>query len=348
MPHLFSVGVISDVQYADAPDGTDHRGEQPRCYRGALDQLRRAVDYFNRQRAPDGSALTFVAQLGDLIDGQSASTGQSAAALDAVLAHIRRSSVAFVNLIGNHELYNFDREQCAALLGTRPEGRTREFYALAPATTVRVLVLDAFQQSVIGWPVEEPRRQAAVALLRAKHPNGFDPNMWTSGLEGEEKRFSPLNGALGEEQLDWLGKQLDMCQAARMKGVVLSHVVLHPAACHGKTMAWDYDRALEAFRRHTCVAAVLCGHEHKGGYAYDAASHTHHVTFRSPLNKGNNGAAFGLVSFFDDHIEVRGGGPSLDDLVPLDKISAGADANATARIVVDSTGGGEMLVLPLG
>ena len=54
------------------------------------------------------------------------------------------------------------------------------------------------------------------------------------------------------------------------------------------------------------------------------------------------------MSFFDDHIEVRGGGPSLDDLVPLDKISAGADANATARIVVDSTGGGEMLVLPLG
>jgi hypothetical protein len=75
-----------------------------------------------------------------------------------------------------------------------------------------------------------------------------------------------------------------------------------------------------------------------------AASHTHHVTFRSPLNKGTNGAAFGLVSFFDDHIEVRGGGP-LDDLVPLEKVSAGADASATARIVTDSTGVGEMLVL---
>lgn len=36
---------------------------------------------------------------------------------------------------------------------------------------------------------------------------------------------------------------------------------------------------------------------------------------RSPLNKGADGRAFGLVSAFDDHLELRG--PALADLVPV-------------------------------
>jgi hypothetical protein len=36
---------------------------------------------------------------------------------------------------------------------------------------------------------------------------------------------------------------------------------------------------------------------------------------RSPLNKGADGRAFGLVNAFDDHLELRG--PALADLVPV-------------------------------
>lgn len=41
----------------------------------------------------------------------------------------------------------------------------------------------------------------------------------------------------------------------------------------------------------------------------------HHITLRSPLNKGQNGRAFGLVNAFDDHLELRG--PKLEDVVPV-------------------------------
>lgn len=232
--HLFSIGVIADVQYADADDGYDHRGTSLRCYRGALTVLDRAVGWFDAFRS--GSAgLAFVAQLGDLLDGQNARAGTSATALQKLIAIINRSQVPFINLVGNHELYNFDRELLALRLGTRPEGRTREFYATSPVPGVLVLILDAFQEAVIGWPAEEPRRQVAVTRLRSKQSN-FDPDDWFKGLEGDERRFTPVNGAFGDEQLGWLERQLKAAVAAQQRVIILSHVVLHPRACKGTTM----------------------------------------------------------------------------------------------------------------
>jgi len=102
MAALFAFGAIADVQYADADDGYDRSGKQPRCFRGALDVLSRAVDWFAAYHAQGGGVqLSFVAQLGDIVDGQSAQSGKSTEALQAVMAHIRRSPIPFVNLVGN-------------------------------------------------------------------------------------------------------------------------------------------------------------------------------------------------------------------------------------------------------
>jgi len=154
-----SFGLISDVQYADIDNALDPNGRMQRHYRGALDVLTRAVAHFSSHSPP----LAFVAQLGDLIDGKNAEAGTSEAALAAVLAVIDRSTTPFINLIGNHDLYNFNRDYLAAKLGTRQPNRPVEFYAFAPAPGWRVLVLDPFQEAVIGWPQEEPRRQHAVS-----------------------------------------------------------------------------------------------------------------------------------------------------------------------------------------
>ena len=78
--------------------------------------------------------------------------------------------------------------------------------------------------------------------------------------------------------------------------IILSHVVIHPEACHGTTMSWDCDEAMRAIgARPGVVAAVICGHEHKGGYVRDQQSRTHHVTLCSPLNEGASGSAFGCM-----------------------------------------------------
>lgn len=339
----FSFGLISDVQYADAKDGLDKKGKMMRHYRGALDVLSRAIEHFNSFTAPP---IGFVAQLGDLIDAQNAPNA-SEAAISAVLATIGRSQAPFMNLVGNHELYNFDRATLAARLGTRPAGRAVEFYATAPAAGWRVVVLDAFQEAVIGWPPTEPRRQRAVEFLRAKRkecgrPDDADVDDWLAGLEGDNRRYVPYNGAFGARQLTWLRGQLSGAAESGDRVIILSHVVLHPRACCGTTMAWDCEEALAAIASSPAgtVAAVLCGHEHRGGFHLDHDSGTHHLTVASPLNEGADGSAFGVVVAYSDRLEVHA--PRLTSLLATKDLEA-------ARAVGGGSGteDGDVLTLPL-
>ena len=59
---LFSFGVISDVQYADIPDGHSAKGV-PRFYRNSLTALAAAVDSWR------DAGVHFCMHLGDIIDG---------------------------------------------------------------------------------------------------------------------------------------------------------------------------------------------------------------------------------------------------------------------------------------
>jgi hypothetical protein len=78
-------------------------------------------------------------------------------------------------------------------------------------------------------------------------------------------------------------------------------------------MLFDYDKALSAIDSFRCVVAVLCGHYHRGGYFCDEKG-VHHLTFSSPLNEGTDGAAFGLIAFANDRLEIHG--PELTSLLP--------------------------------
>ena len=337
----FSFGLISDVQYADVADALDKNGKMMRHYRGALDVLIRAVEHFNCFSSPP---LSFVAQLGDIIDGKNAQANTSEAALNIVLNVIGQSRVPFVNLIGNHEIYNFDRDTLAKRLGTRPAGRPVEFYATAPVAGWRVFVLDAFQEAVVGWPPTEPRRQKAVEFLRAKRtecgrPDDADPSDWFAGLTGEDRRFCPYNGAFGARQLEWLRGQLRGAAEAGDRVIIMSHVVLHPKACGGTTMAWDYEEALAAIAEHPgTVGIVLCGHEHKGGFHSDPATGTHHLTVASPLNEGADGSAFGVAVAYSDRLELHA--PRLASVLRAEDLEA-------ARALDGGSGTENVLTLPL-
>ena len=110
---LFSFGVIADVQWADADDGSNYDKTVVRRYRGAFRTLGRAVDWWNLLVEPP----TFIAQLGDIIDGVNVQLGQSERALELSLAALRQAPCPAVSIIGNHELYNFDRAQLARQSG---------------------------------------------------------------------------------------------------------------------------------------------------------------------------------------------------------------------------------------
>ena len=76
MSPLFSFGVIADIQYADIEDAMNFSKTEHRGYRNALQEAKRAVEYWKQLSPPP----VFIAQLGDLIDGQNSGTyGQGTA-----------------------------------------------------------------------------------------------------------------------------------------------------------------------------------------------------------------------------------------------------------------------------
>ena len=313
----FTFGLIADVQWADDEDGYNYDRTVARRYRGAFRNLVRAVDWWLELAEPPN----FIAQLGDLIDGINVKLEQSESSLAAALAELRRAPCPAVNIVGNHELYNFDRASLAEASWLRHGDK--EFYSFQPAAGWRMVVLDPYQMSLIGHSPEDPRRLESVELIKRRNP-GVDPSGvggdWFKHVSGHDKRFVPYNGGLGREQLAWLRAELADASAAGERVVILCHVILHPKGCGGSTMVWDYPEALDAIRQTDCVAAVLCGHDHFGQYHMDRQG-VHHCTFCSPLNKGDEGSAFGLVRVFDDAIEVCG--PRVDDLLPTERKTNG-------------------------
>ena len=201
--------------------------------------LRAAVDWWNALIAAGVPELdlNFVADLGDLIDGQNAHLDASHAAMGAALSELRRCAAPLlVHSLGNHELYNFERGKLPP--SYRPvEGGDGFFGALRPAPGYRVIMLDGYAEGTLGWPAHDPRADAAHKLLARHNPNldrdasgSSRASGWFDGLDGPRRRWVPYNGALGKAQRARLAAELNSASAEGEIVVILSHVVLHPKA----------------------------------------------------------------------------------------------------------------------
>lgn len=302
---LFAFGIIADVQYADCDDGANFDQSVKRYYRKSLDILKEAVDFWNQE--PN---LVFIAQLGDLLDGVNRRLGISEASLDDCLQEFDRCTCKRVyHLIGNHDLYNFDRDTLHRRLGTSPGGRS--YYSFSPHRGWRFVVLDPYDISTIE-PIHPSGVDVARELLRSNNPNDIDtPGVdWMAGLSGTDRRFVPFNGALGDEQLRWLETELAAADAAADRVVVLTHIPLHPGAGKPSCLAWNHDAVLEQLAAARGVVAVLAGHDHEGGFAAagGGGGGVHHLTLASPLECAPGEVAYGAVDVYADRLVVRGRG----------------------------------------
>merc|ERR1740121_1121049 len=149
-------------------------------------------------------------------------------------------------------------------------------------------------------------------MCQARNPNDILRGNFARGMpEGPPRRWLPFNGALGAEQLRWLREALRRSHEDGEQVLVLSHVVLHPAATKSTdcvTLLWNYEEVLDLLRRHPPVA-VLCGHAHSGAHAVDEASGTHHPTLASPLEVAPGGDASAIAEAMPDgSLRIRGRG----------------------------------------
>lgn len=296
---LFSFGVITDVQYADIPDGASFLGS-PRFYRHALEVLNRAVANWNGL-----GRVKFVMHFGDLVDGLSKE--DSHVAFEKVLAGFNAFHGGSVyHMIGNHCLYNLPRVELNKLFKIPPSSDERSYYEFSPYPGFRFVVLDGYDISVLGWPEEHPNAQMAIRLLDRINPNE-DKNS-PIGLKGDMARFVMFNGGLGNDQLSWLDNVLRTASGSNEKIIVCCHLPLHPGTLGSPSaLCWNYLDVLVTLQKYSCVVACLSGHAHTGGYAMDSHG-IHYVVLEAVLECPPGDDAFGVVDVFPDRLSLTGRG----------------------------------------
>lgn len=280
---LFSFGVISDVQYADIPDGRSFLGV-PRYYRHSLVVLQRAVKKWNYQRPK------FVMNFGDIIDGF-CPKDQSLDAVKKLVREFDNFNGPVYHMIGNHCLYNLPREKLLPLLRIHSHD-DRAYYDFSPIPEYRFVILDGYDISAIGWPKDHPKTLKALKFLDEKNPNS-DKNS-PNGLADLERRFLMFNGAVGKEQLEWLDNVLSDATKLNQKVVVCCHLPLDPNASSREALLWNYDEVMEVLHGYSCVKVCLAGHDHKGGHSIDSHG-IHHRVFEAALECPPGTDAFGCV-----------------------------------------------------
>ncbi|NXU47684.1 ADPRM diphosphatase, partial [Turnix velox] len=304
-------GVIADIQYADAEDGYDFSGCRRRYYRQSLHLLWQAVAAWTAERPP----LAFVLQLGDCIDGLNARSGEAEGALAQVLAALGQLQMPVHHAWGNHELYNFSRTRLAnSGLNSRAERSAAalsagdcQAYHFSPATRFRVVVLDAYDLSILGREPDSPRYRESLRLLREKNPN--DNLNSPAGLE--EPQFVEFNGGFSQAQLDWFNEVLKFSDENQEKVIVMGHLPIHPDASDGVSLAWNYEDALSVIHSHQCVVCFLAGHMHDGGYCLDSHG-VHHLTLEGVIETPPESNAFGTIYVYKDKMVLKGRGRISD------------------------------------
>lgn len=229
-----------------------------------------------------------------------------------------------VKLLGNHELYNFGRPQLVSLLreslsqqemSHHPHHDEKHlYYSFSPAKGIKMIALDCFEVSVIGYPDTNDENYAtAAAILYEKHGH-MDDELWDGegSLESLDRRFQAQNGGISDKQLAWLERELADSDAKKEKVIVFGHVCLLPDSCDPTCLLWNYDQVISCFSRHPSVVAYLSGHAHSAGHGVDANG-IHYLVFHGIIESSPDTPAFATLTLFDDRLEVEGQGtePSL-------------------------------------
>ncbi|XP_009796017.1 manganese-dependent ADP-ribose/CDP-alcohol diphosphatase-like [Nicotiana sylvestris] len=291
---LLSFGVISDVQYADIPDGRSFLGV-PRYYRHSVCVLQKAVQEWNQEKPK------FVINCGDIVDGF-CPKDKSMITVKKIVTEFDKFNGPVYHLIGNHCLYNLPREKLLPLLRI-PGPDYHAYFEFSPIPEYRFVILDGYDISAIGWAKDHPNTLEALKILEEKNPNSDKNN--PDGLVGCERRFLMFNGGVGKEQLKWLDNVLEEATKLNQNVVVCCHLPLDPAASSFAALLWNYDEVMAVIHRYNCVKVCLAGHDHKGGHSVDSHG-VHHRILEAALECPPRTYAFGRINVFDDRLSLLG------------------------------------------
>ena len=268
----FQFGLVADPQYCDCDDrGTRH-------YRASLDKLRRAVGTFN------GLDLAFAVQVGDLIDRRRESFSE-------ILPIYEASRAPRYHVLGNHD-FPISSDEVVDLLGM-----TNQYYWFRRGGW-RFVVLNTSDISLHANPKGSEKYEQAQKILADLTQRGAI-------------NAKTYNGAVGDEQLGWLRRVLDMAEQGGEKVIVFSHMPVYPKNAHN---AWNDQTLINVFESHHNVVAYFSGHNHYGNYG--AKSGVHYVTCRGMVELDSN--AYSTVRVYPGRLEIDGYGREPDRILKFE------------------------------
>jgi hypothetical protein len=188
----------------------------------------------------------------------------------------------------------------------------KAYYAFSPAKFWRVLVLDAYDVSLLANPPDSDAHAAALGLVQRQNPNPPDAPDPLAGLEGTARRWGYGGGGMGAVQLQWLGEQLDAAEAASERVILLCHKGCLPGAVRPQGLLYNYEEVQACIDAHPgVVAAWLCAGEPLGSYARDGHG-VHHLSPCAAVECDVNEDAYGVLQVFHESLSLRMAGRSPD------------------------------------
>lgn len=315
---LFTFGIIADIQYADFENGMDYTKTKTRYYRDAIKQVNEATSAWNDIDC-QGKEVDFVLQLGDIIDGKNSrcTPNKSSTALSCVLDALSSYSGKYHHAIGNHELYNFTREEIikSPLNSGDATDVAELYYTFSPSPSFRFVILDTYDVSVLGHSDENSSRYLSAKNLLWNNNHNEDKNEpWGETEESESRRFVGYSGGISEKQLKWLdGVLTESCRKGE-RVIVAGHCPVEPRASEIANICWHYQEVLDVLHKHDCVLAFLAGHQHDGGYVLDEHG-IHHVTFDGVVETSPETLCYANAHVYEDRIDIKGFGRVSDRLI---------------------------------
>jgi len=320
---LLSFGLISDIQYADIPDGASYSGT-PRFYRHAVESVSRAAESWKQ------ADVAFAVHLGDIVDGF-CPRNQSITAVTTVADALSIFKGMTYHAVGNHCLYNLERDTLAKLLGTPQQPRERKtgpgdpqqprerkkdrydqgclyYHFDQEEASMRFIVLDCYDIS-LTWPQASGRHQQAKRILSEGRGEARLGNVNSPAeLEGLSRRFVGFNGAVGTVQLEWLDTRLAEAKERGLRVILISHNPLHPSASPSVCLLWNYEQVLATIHKYSdTVVLCLAGHAHSGGFCEDERGIYHRV-MEATVECAPGVDAYATVQVFDNRLHFQGTG----------------------------------------
>ena len=248
--------LLTDIQYADVEDGTSYDKLRARYYRNSLNLVKEAIK--NWKQIPN---IKFLIQLGDLVDGKCKHINDSKPAMHKVLNELNRlfendktqnANETIPNLLhiwGNHEFYNFSRDELVLTeLNTakhlNPSVHSKaNYYTFRVNDKLKLICLDFYDFSCLGYDESSDEYKKAYDYLTS-HNKNEDLDL-VDGLNGNDTRFSLMNGAVSVSQLNWLKEELTVCKSNDERAIVCGHLPIHHKSCDASCLSWNHKELLD-------------------------------------------------------------------------------------------------------